>query len=81
MSKRKCDIAVGQRAYAELMRLFPNYSSYKLGALCGCERKTITAWRDGESPSAIFLIRMHYLGADILWILTGERSATHKQTM
>ena len=69
--KRKSDIRIGQRAYSEIFRLFPNKSWSEISQLIGCNKKVIYAWRDGSAPSAIFLARLLQLGADVDWILTG----------
>ena len=81
MSKRKSKIEIGHRTYSEIQRLFPNKKKRDIARLIGCERKSIEAWRDGCSPSGIFLARLHYLGADVIWILTGERSGAYGNTL
>ena len=71
--KRKASIEIGQRAYKEILRLFPNKSIRQIAILLGCKRQTIQEWSEGSAPSAIFLARMIELGADVHWILTGRR--------
>lgn len=71
--KRKANIEIGQRAYKEILRLFPDKSIPKIAILLGCKRQTIQEWDEGRAPSAIFLARMIELGADVNWILTGRR--------
>ena len=79
--KRKCNIDIGQRAYSEIQRLFPNKSMPYVALRIGCNKKAIAAWRDGFAPSGMFLARLHYLGADVIWILTGERSGAYGKTL
>lgn len=72
MSRRKiADITIGHRAYEEVLRLFPIMKDAE--RIIGCENYTIYKWRDGVSPSAIYLQRLHELGADVIWILTGKK--------
>lgn len=81
MSKRKSKIEIGQRAYSETQRLFPNKSMDYVALRIGCNKKSIAGWRDGFAPSGMFLARLLYLGADVIWILTGERSGDHGQSL
>jgi hypothetical protein len=69
----KQDIRIGQRTYEELCRLFPDKSTTQVAKILGCRRQAVYWWRDGITPSAIFLQRLAFLGADIDWILTGRR--------
>lgn len=71
--KRKSDIRIGQRAYSEVCRLFPDEKWNAVARQIGCDKKAIFSWRDGGAPSPIFLARLLQLGADIEWILTGIR--------
>ena len=73
MSKVRADIEIGKRAYEEVMRLYSNESSRAISRRIGCEYKTVNSWRTGYSPSAIYLSRLHEMGADVIWILTGVR--------
>lgn len=72
--KRKCRIEIGNRAYHELLRVFPEKSISEISLLLGCNRKLPFAWRDGCAPSPMFLERMAQLGADVHYILTGNRT-------
>lgn len=76
MCKLKTDIYVGRRAYKECDRVF-GVSEYggikKAKKALGCNRKTIYGWRDGVTPETFYLIRLHYFGADVMYILTGAR--------
>ena len=76
MSKRKSDIAIGQRAYEEVTRIFPGMMPKAIAKTFGCDRRTIYEWRDGTTPDGIYLQRLCFLGADIDWILTGRRKNT-----
>ncbi len=72
MPKRKADIAIGERAYSEVLRLFGSVS--KAAVAIGCTRGLINDWHWGTSPGAMYLARLHQLGADVIWILTGVKS-------
>lgn len=79
--KRKSDIRIGQRAYSEVCRLFPDKKWAYITRLIGCSDKIIYSWRDGSTPSAMFLARLLELGADIEWILTGKGSGIHEKSV
>lgn len=49
--KRKSDIRIGQRAYSEVCRLFPNEKWAAIARKIGCDKKAIFTWRDGCAPS------------------------------
>lgn len=72
MAQRKADISIGERAYTEMMRLYG--STTKAAKALGCERRLINDWNWGVAPSALYLARMHELGIDIVYILTGRKS-------
>lgn len=76
--KRKSDIRIGQRAYAEVCRLFPDEKLTAVARQIGCDKHAIYSWRDGFAPSAMFLARLLQLGADVDWILTGKGSGKCK---
>ena len=73
MGKRKSDIDIGYRAAEECSRLFST-TREAIMAL-GCGDNVIYEWSQGRSPSAMYLARLHKLGADVIWILTGKRCA------
>lgn len=79
--KRKSDIRIGQRAYSEVCRLFPDKKMRYITRLIGCSEKAVYSWRDGFAPSALFLARLLQLGADVEWILTGKGSGTHEKSV
>ena len=77
MPKRKADIEVGKSAFEELDRIFnlsKNGGIKKAANSIGCDRKAIYGWENGVAPETIYLIRLHYLGADVIYIMTGVRS-------
>ena len=67
---KKADIGSGYRAAKEALRLFPK-KTHAIAAI-GCGRNTIYEWSCGVAPSALHLARLHELGADVIWILTGK---------
>ena len=75
MPKKKADVTIGHRMAQELWRLFPNSSVRNIAVKIGCERKTIWEWEKGTTPSAIYIARLHALGGDVMWVLTGTRYA------
>lgn len=71
--KTKPPIEIGQRAYAEVIRLFAREKDARL-SLGIKSRRLMYDWNRGIAPSAKYLQRLHYLGADVIYILTGMRS-------
>ena len=71
--KRKSEIEIGVRMCAEIRRIFPNESLRGIARVLGCGKSAINSWENGSVPSAMFLARIHHLGGDVIWILTGER--------
>lgn len=71
--KRKFDIEMGRRMCEEINRILPGKSQRKVAVMLGCNKNAIKAWEDGCTPSAMYLARIHRLGGDVIWILTGER--------
>ena len=39
----------------------------------GFDRRLLWHWRNGRSPSAIWLARLHFCGGDVIYVLTGRR--------
>ena len=68
----KGDINIGYRAYSEVLRIFPTMKE-AITSL-GVRHDNIYAWHKGVCPSAKYLARLHKAGADVIWILTGERN-------
>lgn len=65
------DIEIGYRAYSEVLRIFPRMKD--VTTALGIRYDNIYAWHRGVNPSAKYLARLHKAGADVIWILTGER--------
>ena len=70
---RKQDIEIGKRAYDEVLSMFPMMKDAV--AAIGCGNKAVYEWKYGTAPSATYLARLHELGADVIWILTGRRES------
>lgn len=72
----KGDITIGHRAHAEVLRLFPKMvDAYRV---LGMRGDNLNAWAAGVCPSAKYLARLHKAGADVIWILTGEKVSAHE---
>lgn len=68
----KPQIEIGHRAFEEASRLFESMKEAR--QMIGTNsRKLIYDWMEGVAPSAKYLQRLHYLGADVIYILTGVR--------
>lgn len=72
MPREKGDIEIGRRAHEEVLRIFP--TQREAAARLGAERKRFNSWLHGYTPGANILAKLHYAGADVLYILTGKRS-------
>ena len=70
MAKAQFDI--GKRAYEEVQRIFESdtIARRQLGI---SSMRLMYDWSCGGSPSAKYLQRLHYCGADVIYILTGVR--------
>lgn len=66
MKSRRSDIEIGHRTAEEYSRISGN--GFRV------PRNTVAWWRDGFAPSAFWLARLCYAGADVIYILTGRRS-------
>ena len=77
MPKRKAGIEVGKRAVEEIGKIF-DISKYggitAASKAIGCSKNSIYELEKGATPETIFLIRLHYLGADVIYIMTGVRN-------
>jgi hypothetical protein len=67
------DIKIGKRAYEEVLRLFARKKD-AVKMIGTSSPRIIYDWMNGGAPSAKYLQRLHYLGADVIYILTGIRS-------
>ena len=72
MKQWKGDVCIGYRAHSEVLRLFPKMKDAE--RKIGMRHDNLNAWSRGVCPSAKYLARLHKAGADVIWILTGERS-------
>lgn len=68
----KAQIEIGKRAFEEVTRIFPKYKDARI-ALGMKSHQLIYDWMDGIAPSAKYLQRLYYVGADVIYILTGVR--------
>lgn len=70
------DIEIGQRAAAEALRLYKMPAEAARRLRIG--KTTFYSWKDGTAPGALHLAKLHYAGADVIYILTGKRSGSRK---
>ena len=73
MPKSTPQIEIGQRAFEEIFRIFESLEAAK-DMLGISSKQLIYDWMYGTAPSAKYLQRLHYTGADVIYILTGKRS-------
>ena len=73
MPKSTPQIEIGQRAFEEVSRLFDSQKVAK-ETLGISSKQLLYDWMEGVAPSAKYLQRLHYLGADVIYILTGEKN-------
>ena len=68
----KPQIEIGKRAYEEVHRIFGKNVDAR--SVLGMKSKQLLYdWSQGCAPSAKYLQRLHYCGADVIYILTGMR--------
>lgn len=72
MPKSRPQIEIGKRAFEEVNRLFNNQKKAKV-MLGISSQQLLYDWMEGVAPSAKYLQRLHYLGADVIYILTGDK--------
>lgn len=76
MARRKARLEIGHRAFEKVDKIF-DVSKYggmiAATKTIGCHKNAIYEWDDGKAPDAIFLQRLHEIGADVIYILTGKR--------
>ena len=70
-------IEIGQRAFEEVHRIFAKDVDARI-ALGMKSHQIIYDWMEGGAPSAKYLQRLHYFGADVIYILTGMRQGDKK---
>ena len=74
MGQIKGDIEIGKRAAEEARRIFPSVAD--ASKRMGIGRKAVYSWeRDGIVPGGFYLAKLYYAGADVIYILTGRRTA------
>ena len=72
MPKSTPQIEIGQRAFEEIFRMFETMEAAR-NMLGISSKQLVYDWMNGVAPSAKYLQRLHYVGADVIYILTGER--------
>lgn len=73
MPQTKAQIEIGQRAFEEILRIFEKIKDAE--RFLGIKgHGLIYDWMNGVAPSAKYLQRLHYCGADVIYILTGVRN-------
>lgn len=72
MAQKQADIEIGHRAYEEAIRLFNTPGT--VNRRIGIGKSTVHEWKEGQAPGGLALARLHYAGADVLYILTGKKS-------
>lgn len=65
--------AIGHRAYEELKRIAGPRGIARLCRRMGYGRKSAYKWGKGHTPTIFALVKLHYAGADVMYILSGER--------
>jgi hypothetical protein len=68
----RAQIEIGRRAFDEVQRIFCKNVDAR-AALGMKSQQLLYDWMDGCAPSAKYLQRLHYCGADVIYILTGVR--------
>lgn len=71
--RHKGDIQIGIRANEEMLRLY--HTQAAAAKAIHRERKILHEWAMGTTPEGAALARMHYAGADVIYILTGKRTS------
>lgn len=70
--KKKKDCRIGERTFEEVGRLFK--SKIFAARVLGISKNLLYEWKHGTVPSAFYIAKIHYLGGDAMYILTGQRS-------
>lgn len=67
---------IGARLKEERERL--GYTQPVFAELAGAKKRTLIDWEKGvSSPTAVQLAEFSKIGVDVLYVLTGDRRATH----
>lgn len=69
----RAQIEIGKRAFEEVIRIFGKNVNAK-ESLGMTSNQLLYDWMDGCAPSAKYLQRLHYAGADVIYILTGMKN-------
>ena len=69
----RAQVEIGKRAFEEVVRVFGKNVDARL-ALGMKSKQLLYDWMDGCAPSAKYLQRLHYAGADVIYILTGMKN-------
>ena len=65
------DVNITDRVIEEVSKLGNN--AYQIGKIVGCSTQLVQSWLDGVYvPGAYYLRRLHEIGCDVLYILTGK---------
>lgn len=73
----KAQIEIGKRAYEEVHRVFGKDVDARI-TLGMKSKQLLYDWSQGCAPSAKYLQRLYYCGADVIYILTGMRQGGKK---
>ena len=68
----RAQIEIGKRAFEEVFRIYEKAEDARI-SLGMKSKQLLYDWMDGCAPSAKYLQRLHYMGADVIYILTGTR--------
>ena len=68
----KAQIEIGRRAFEEVCRIYKKNEDARI-ALGMKSKQLLYDWMEGCAPSAKYLQRLYYIGADVIYILTGAR--------
>ena len=69
---RRTEIGMRNRTVEELSKL--GKTPYELGKMLGCKTRLVNYWFDKDGvPSHYYLNKLHNLGCDILYIITGVK--------
>jgi hypothetical protein len=72
MPRGRPQIEIGKRTYEEIQRIFDSDTKARR-SLGITGNRLMQEWMHGGAPSAKYLQRLHFCGADVIYILTGVR--------
>lgn len=73
----RAQVEIGKRAFEEVIRVFGKNVDAK-ASLGMTSNQLLYDWMGGCAPSAKYLQRLYYCGADVIYILTGMRQGGKK---